>query len=87
MNNNSSIDTYNHAGGLSANDIIDKNIRDLKIKFGIDAIFIEIYRLSNMYWMCKMSKNTIKDRLIITSSKSSVKPLVKTITSSFLFVF
>ena len=42
LNNNSSTDTYNNAGGLSANDIIDKNIRDLKIKFGIDNIPIEI---------------------------------------------
>ena len=38
LNNNSSADTYNKAGGLSANDIIDKNIKDLKIKFGIDNI-------------------------------------------------
>ena len=42
LNNNSSKDTYNNAGGLYANDISDKNIRDLKIKFGIDNISIEI---------------------------------------------
>ena len=48
LNNNSSTDTYNNAGGLSANDIIDKNIRDLKIKFGIDNIPIENHRLPNM---------------------------------------
>ena len=41
QNNNSSIDTYKNAAGLSANDIIDKNMRDLKIKFGIDNIPIE----------------------------------------------
>ena len=41
LNNNSSTDTYNSAGGVSANDIIDGNIRDLKIKFGIDYIPIE----------------------------------------------
>ena len=41
LNNNSSTDTYKNAGGLSANDIIDGNIRDLKIKFGIDNIPIE----------------------------------------------
>ena len=29
LNNNSSTDTYKNAGGLSANDIIDGNIRDL----------------------------------------------------------
>ena len=34
LNNNLSTDTYNNAGGLSANDIIDKSIRDLKIKIG-----------------------------------------------------
>ena len=43
LNNNSSTDTYNNAGGLSANDIIDKNIGDLKIKFGIDNTPIENY--------------------------------------------
>ena len=41
LNNNSSTDTYNNAGGLYANDIIDGKIRDLKIKFGIDNIPIE----------------------------------------------
>ena len=41
LNNNSSTDTYNNAGGLSTNDIIDKNIRDLKINFGTDNIPIE----------------------------------------------
>ena len=65
MNNNSSTDTYNNAGGLSANDIIDKNIRDLKIKFGIHNIAIENHRLPNMYWMPKMHKNPIKARFII----------------------
>ena len=57
LNNNPSIDTYNNASGLSANDIIDKNIRDLKIKFGIDNIRIENNRLPNMYWMPKMHKH------------------------------
>ena len=38
LNKNSSIHTYNNTRGLSANDIIDKNIRDLKIKFVIDNI-------------------------------------------------
>ena len=41
LNNNSSTNTYNIADGLSVNDIIDGNIRDLKIKFGIDNIPIE----------------------------------------------
>ena len=39
--NKESSDTYNNTGGLSAIDIIDGNIRDLKIKFGIDNIAIE----------------------------------------------
>ena len=41
LDNNSSTDAYNGASGLSANDVIDENIRDLKIKFGIDNIPIE----------------------------------------------
>ena len=40
LNNNSSTDTYSNAGGLPSNDI-DKSVRDLKIKFGIDNISIE----------------------------------------------
>ena len=32
LNKNSSTDIYNNTGGLSANDIIDKNTGDLKIK-------------------------------------------------------
>ena len=41
LKNNSSTDTFNNDGGLSVNGIIDGNIRDLKIKFGIDNIPIE----------------------------------------------
>ena len=80
LNNNSSPDTYKNVGGLSANDIIDGNIKDLKIKFGIDNIPIENHRLPNMYWMPKMHKNPIKARFIIVTPKSSIKPLARTIT-------
>ena len=45
LNNNSSTDTYNNTGGLSANDIVNKNIRDLIIKFGIENIPTEHNRL------------------------------------------
>ena len=74
LNNYSSTDTYSNAGGLSANDIIDGNIRDLKIKFGIDNIPIKNHRLPNMYWMPKMHKNPIKR-------------LARTITSIFRLLF
>ena len=87
QNNNSSIDTYKNAAGLSANDIIDKNMRDLKIKFGIDNIPIENHRLPNMYWMPKMRKKPIKARFIIASPKSSIKPLARTIMSIFRLFF
>ena len=87
MNNNSSTDTYKKAGGLSANDIIDGNIRNLKIKFGIENIPIENHRLPNMYWMSKMHKNPIKARFIIASPKSSIKPLARTKTSIFRLFF
>ena len=40
-----------------------------------------------MYWMPKMHKNTIKARLIITSPKSSRKPLVRNVTSIFRLFF
>ena len=87
MNNNSSAVTYNNISGLSANDIIDRNIRDLKIKFGIDNIPIENHRLPNIYWMSKMHKNLIKARFIIASPKFSVKHLARTITSIFRLFF
>ena len=87
LKNNSSTDTYNNAGGLSANDIIDANIRDLKITFGIDNIPIENHRLPNMYWKSKIHKNPIKARFIIASPKSSIKPLARTITSIFRVLF
>ena len=87
LNNNSSTDTYKNVGGLSANDIIDGNIRDLKIKFGIDNISIENHRLPNMYWMLKIHKNPIKARFIIVSPKSSIKYLARTITSTFRLFF
>ena len=64
LNNNSSTDTYNDAGGLSANYIIDGNIRDLKINFGINNIPVENHRLPNMYWMPKIHKNPIKARCL-----------------------
>ena len=59
---------------LSANDTIDKNIRDLKIKFGSDNIPIENNRFPNMCWMPKLQKNPVKARFIIASPKSSIKP-------------
>ena len=46
---------------LSANDIIDKNMRDLKIIYGIDNIPIENHRLPYI-WMPKVHKNLIKAR-------------------------
>ena len=66
--------------------IIDKNIRDLKIKFGIDNISFENHRSLNMYWMPKMHKNPIKVRFIKASPKSSLKLSARTIISIF-FVF
>ena len=87
MNNNPSVDTYNNAGCLSANDIIDENIRDLKTEFGIYNIPIENHRLPNMYWMPEIHKNPIKARFMIVSPKSSIKPLARTITSIFRLFF
>ena len=87
FNNNSSIDTYNKAGGLSGNDITNKNITDLKIKFGVDKIPIENHQLPNMCCMRKMHKNPIEARFIIASLKSSIKHLARTITSVFGLLF
>ena len=87
MNNNSSKDTYNIVGDLSANDIINKNIRVLKIKFRIDNIPIENNRLPNMQWMLKMHKNPFQAGFIIAFPKSSIKALARTISSIFGLLF
>ena len=88
LNNNPSTDTYNNTDGVSVNDIIDKNIRDLKIKFDIDKVPIENHRLPNMYWMPKLYKNTLIARFVIASPKSSIKSIASNITSVFCsFVF
>ena len=67
----------NKTGGLSANDIIDKNIKDLEIEFGIDNVPIEKHQLPNMYWIPKMHKNTINattiHKILERSSSFSVK--------------
>ena len=49
LNNNSSTDTSNGINNLSANDIFDKDIKDLHIKFGIDNIPIENCGLPDIY--------------------------------------
>ena len=85
LNNKSSTDT--NAGGLPADVIIDKNIRDVKSKLRIDNILVENHRLSNMYCMLKMHKNSFKARFILASVKSSIKNLTRTIISIFRLFF
>ena len=87
MNKISSTRTSNNTDDLSANDIIDKNIRNLKIKFGIHNIPIKNDKLPNMCWMPKMHKKPIKDRFLIASPKSSIKTLASTIKSIFRLFF
>ena len=87
LNDKSSTDTYNNAGGLSPINTIDESIRNLKIGFGIDNIPIENHRLPHMYWMSKKHKNRLKARFIIVSLKSSIKPLARSITSIFRLLF
>ena len=84
MNKISSTHSSNNTDDLSANDIIDKNIRNLKIKFGIHNISIKNDKLPNMHWMPKMHKKPIKDRFLIASPKSSIKTLASNIKSIFL---
>ena len=64
LNNNSSTDTYKNAGGLSANNLIDGNIRDLKInKLGIDNILLRIID----YLICTGCLRCIKTPLKLDS--------------------
>ena len=87
LNNNSSTDTFNGINNLSANDIIDNDIKDLNIKFDIDNIPIENGGLPDIYWRPKMHKNPVKARFIIASRKSSIKLLDKAITLIFRLFF
>ena len=87
MNKISSTHTSNNTDDLSANDIIDKNIRNLKIKFGIHNIPIKNDKLPNMCWMPKMHKKPIKDRFLIASPKSSIKTSASSIKSIFRLFF
>ena len=45
LNNNLSADTYNGINNLSVNEIAEKDITHLKIKFGIDNIPIKNHQL------------------------------------------
>ena len=69
---------------LTANDIIDKNIRDLKIRFGTDNGPIGNHRLPNMYWTLKRHENFIRTKFITVDAKTSMKPLAENITSIFV---
>ena len=44
--------------------LLTKNIRDLKIEFGIDNIPIDNHRLPNMFFIPKLHKNLIKAKFI-----------------------
>ena len=87
LNNNSSTYPYSNGVGLSANDINDKNIRNLKIKFGVDNIPIEIIYCLICIGCLRWIKKPVKTRFIIESPKSSIIPLVRTITSIFRLFF
>lgn len=80
---NNSTETYNVVNHSTTDDIVNKNIKDLKSKFGIENISKDNHCLPNMYWMPKMHKTPIKARFIIASPKCSIKPLSKAITSAF----
>ena len=82
LGNNNTTDTYNSVNS-STDTIISSNINDLKSKFGIDDVNIEIHCLPHMYWLPKMHNSPIKARFIIASPKSSIKPLSPAITSAF----
>ena len=71
LDNKSFTDTYNKINNLSAEETIGKNVRAMKIKFGIDNIPIEKHRLLNMN---SMHKNPIITRFIVVSPRTSRKP-------------
>ena len=84
-NNNSSEYTCSKTNNLTAVDLINKSIRGLKTKFGINDIPIKNYRSPNVYWVSKMYKNPIQAIFTIPSTKTSIKPLARTKTQIFLF--
>ena len=62
LNNNSSpTDTSNKINNSPANNtIVDKNIADLKIRFGIGNIPIENHQLPNVWWIYQVHKSPIR---------------------------
>ena len=68
---------------LPYNNIISKNISNLSSKFVIESVFIKIIGYLIYIGCLKCIKPWIKPRLIITSPKSSIKPLSQAITSEF----
>ena len=74
MNNSSPTDIYSKIDNLSAVDTINKNMIDVKTKFGIGVNPIENHKLTNLNWILNCRK-PIKVRLKLASPKSFIIPL------------
>lgn len=64
--NRSSTNAYRKINNLYANEIINKTIRYMKPKFGIEDISIKNHQILNICWMPKMHKDPIKIRFMIS---------------------
>ena len=67
----------------STQDIVNKNIEDLKSVFGFRSINKENLKLPKIYWLPKKHKHPTKFRFIIASPVCSIKPLANVVTSIF----
>ena len=75
--------TYVTVNEKTAEEIINKNVSDLKRKFNINKVDKDHLRLPQMHWIPKLHKSPIKARFIVASPKCSVKSLSKDVTSVF----
>lgn len=73
--------TYTQVNGSSMDNIINKNIKDIKKKFGIDVGDDAMKVLPKMHWIPKMHKTPIKARFIVAAKACSLKNLAKSVTA------
>ena len=74
--------TYVHVSDTSTEAIIQKHIRELSSKLGID-LSEEDQCLPHMYWLPKKHKVPSKQRFIVAAVKCTLKPISKMVTSLF----
>ena len=77
---------YKRESQKSVDDVVASHKGELKNAYSLD-VDNENECLPHIYWLPKMHKNPIKERIIIAAPKCSVKPLTKNITPVFKLLY